>query len=260
MDELILVKLGGSLITDKRKPFTTRPEVIARLAAEIHSARSSKKFKLVVAHGGGSFPHQPAARYQTQKGVLSNESYRGIAEVQDAASQLNRIVVNALLKAGENAVSVQPSACSLANNGRLVDWYLPPIKKMLEFDLLPVPYGDVVLDLKKGCCIASTEEILYFLAKKLRANKVIVAGEVDGVLNGERKLISEITAKSLPKVKKFLKGSSGVDVTGGMLHKIERMTELANACMESIVINGLAPGRLQNALLGKKVLGTEIRK
>src|SRR4030042_2043405 len=106
--ELVFVKLGGSVITDKAKPFTERKDVINRLATEIHSSQERTGATLIVGHGGGSYPHVPAERYKTHLGIVSEESRMGSALVQDAASRLNRIVVNALLTAGEPAISVQP--------------------------------------------------------------------------------------------------------------------------------------------------------
>jgi len=122
--ELVFVKLGGSVITDKAKPFTERKDVIKRLAEEIHSSRGRTGPRLVVGHGGVSYPHVPAKRYQTHLGIVSEESRMGSALVQDAASRLNRIVVNALLGAGEPAISVQPSSSVLARDSRIIEWSL----------------------------------------------------------------------------------------------------------------------------------------
>ncbi|MFC1789909.1 hypothetical protein ACFLZP_00275 [Patescibacteria group bacterium] len=80
--KLILVKLGGSLITNKQKPFTQRPKTIARLVREIHQAKNKVNKLLIVGHGGGSYPHVPAKKFQTNQGVINKKSYQGIAEVQ----------------------------------------------------------------------------------------------------------------------------------------------------------------------------------
>lgn len=265
MENLMLIKLGGSLITDKTKPFVPRLDVIKELARQIYEARQEKEIKVIVAHGGGSFPHKPAKDYRTNEGIISKDSYKGISLVQDATSQLNRIIVKSLIDAGENAVSVQPSASLIAENDRIKEWYLEPIREMLKYDLLPVPYGDVALDVKKGCCIISTEEILNYLAKKLGSKRIILAGIVDGVFtsdpqkNPNAKLIPEINSKNYDEVKKYLGGSAGIDVTGGMLHKVEEMFELAKLGIESEIINGEKEGYLKRALLGERGLGTVIR-
>ena len=263
VEDVILIKLGGSLITDKTKPFTPRLDVIRRLAKEVHEAREAG-VKLIVAHGGGSFPHKPAKDYRTNEGVINKESYKGISLVQDAASMLNRIIVSSLIDAGENAVSVQPSAGLIAENGRIKEWFIEPIKEMLKNNLLPVPYGDVALDIKKGCCIISTEEILHYLSTHLGSKKIVLAGIVDGVFtsdpqkNPDAKLIPEINSKNYSDIRKYLGGSAGIDVTGGMLHRVERIFELTKFGVQAKIVSGEKEGVLKSALLGEKVLGTTI--
>ena len=265
MKNLILIKLGGSLITDKTKPFTPRLDVIKRLSREIHEARQEKEIKLIIGHGGGSFPHKPAKDYRTNEGIINKESYKGISLVQDAASRLNRIIVSSLIEAGENAISVQPSAGLITENGRIKDWYLEPIEKMLKNNILPVPYGDVAFDIKQGCCIISTEEILNYLAKTFESRRIILAGIVDGVFtsdpqkNPDAKFIPEINSKNYNEIKKYLGGSAGIDVTGGMLHRVERIFELTTLGIEAEIINGEKQDYLKRALLGEKGLGTTVK-
>jgi isopentenyl phosphate kinase len=264
MEDIILLKLGGSLITDKTKPFTPRLDVIKRLAKEIHEART-RGVKLIIGHGGGSFPHKPAKDYRTNEGMINKESCKGISLVQDAASRLNRIIVNSLIEAGENAISVQPSAALITEQGRIKEWYLESVKEMLKHNLLPVPYGDVALDTKQGCSIISTEEILNYLAKNLGSKKIILAGIVDGVFTSDpqkdssAKLIKEINTNNYQDIKKYLGGSAGIDVTGGMLHRVERIFELTKLGVEADIINGEKEGYLKRALFGEKGLGTVIR-
>ncbi|PJB99294.1 MAG: uridylate kinase [Candidatus Nealsonbacteria bacterium CG_4_9_14_0_8_um_filter_35_12] len=265
MKNLILVKLGGSLITDKTKPFTLRLDIIKRLAREIREAGKKKNIKLIIGHGGGSFPHKPAKDYKVNEGIINKESFKGICLVQEAAARLNRIVVKSLIEAGLNAISVQPSAGLIAKKGRIKKWYLEPLKEMLRHNLLPVPYGDVALDTKKGCCIISTEEILNYLARKLGSKKIILAGITDGVFDkdpnkySDAKLIPEINSKNYKIVKKYLTESAGIDITGGMFHKVERMLELIKIGVKTEIINGRKEGYLRKALLGQKVRGTIIK-
>lgn len=264
MKGLIFLKLGGSLITDKSKPYTHRPDVIARLAAEIHNARKQGA-KVLIGHGGGSYPHEPAKKYQTQKGLTSPESVRGLAIVQDSAARLNRIVVKALLDAGEDAISMQPSSFALSRSCRIVEGFAKPVEKALEAGMLPVVYGDVGFDLAQGCCILSTEEIFLFLAKALKPERILMAGKVDGVFTADpnhdpsAKLILEVTKDNFHGIKKYLTSSDGIDVTGGMLLKVERCLEVAESGSPCEIINGLRPGYLEKALSGQAGLGTVIR-
>lgn len=268
--ELIMIKLGGSLLTDKTKPFTLRPGVIKRITKEIHNARQEKDMRLIVGHGGGSFPHSAANKYQTHKGIINKESYKGIAEVQDAASRLNRLVVRELLDTGENAMSISLSSSGIAENSQIKYMYIEPIKILLKYNMIPVPYGDVALDTAMGCSIISTEEIFYYLARELKKQgfnitKIINCGVVDGVLKGDPTkdtdldIIPEISSDNINQVRKYLAGSYGTDVTGGMLSKVEKILKISTECgIDSLIINGLVEGRIEKALKGESVPGTRI--
>ncbi|MFQ6134763.1 MAG: isopentenyl phosphate kinase, partial [Nitrososphaerales archaeon] len=260
---ILLVKLGGSVITDKSRPFTERMDVIERLAKEIHSARSGSEPRLIVGHGGGSYPHTPAEEFQIHKGLIDKESSRGVALVQDAAARLNRLVVKALIDAGEDAVSVQPSACILAESSRIVWWDIRVLQEMLKIGLLPVVYGDVVLDVEQGCSIASTEEIFFYLANLLLISRIVIGSDVDGVLDYTskgREKFDVITPSDRVRISASLQGAETVDVTGGMKSKVELLLRLAEEKgVESEILNASRPGLLESALKGRRGLGTIIR-
>jgi len=265
--ELVLVKLGGSVITDKSKPFSERRDVITRLASEMHSSRIKTGSRLVVGHGGGSYPHIPAQKYKTHLGLVDENSCLGAALVQDAASRLNRIVVDALLEVGEPAVSIQPSSTAVAKDSKIVSWDLSALKLMLEAGLVPVPYGDVAMDLSKGFSILSTEEVFRYLSVKSNPSRVIIGSDVDGVYDKDprksegAKKIPLITPRNVAEVLPSLGGASTVDVTGGMRSKVLTLLELVREVdVECEVLNLLVPGNLEDALNGERGRGTIIRR
>jgi len=253
--KLIFIKLGGSLIT-KKKPYTADFKKIKEIAKEIHFLRKKMKFKLLIGNGGGSFPHVSAKKYQTNAGIINEKSLEGISRVEDDAARLNRIVVRELIKIGENAISIQPAGACMAENGKIKFFYLEPILNYLKYDMLPIIYGDVALDLKKGCTILSTEEIFRYLAKKLKPEKIILMSNVEGVYDFKKRIIPEINQKNFNQIKKFLKGSDKIDVTGGMLHKVMEAIEMAKNGIEVNIIGG-NQGNLEECLKGKFV-GTKI--
>lgn len=264
MKKLILIKLGGSLITNKSKPFSEDLTAIKRLAKEIHQAQKISGRFLILGHGGGSYPHVPATKYKTAEGIINRKSYKGIAVVQDAAARLNRIVIKELIDAGENAVTLNPSSLMVTQNGEIKKAFLEPLLKLLEFEMLPVVYGDVGLDLKKGCCILSTERILNYLAKKLiklyQVEKIIHCGKTDGVYDKKGRTVQIIKPAQFRQLRSCLNGSDGFDVTGGMIHKVEEALKLAKLEIETMIINGKVRGNLKRAILGQKVKGTAIRQ
>lgn len=265
-NNLILVKLGGSLITDKSKESTLREDVLKRLCKEIHEVNSSNYVKIVLGHGAGSFAHVSAKKYRTNEGYVNNESKYGLAVVGNDAVKLNRMIIEKLLDAGENAISLSTFSISLSENGKITDFYDKPLKKCLEEGMLPVLYGDVGFDTEKGCRILSTDDIFLHLGPKLKAKKIIMCGKTDGVFTGdpvidpESKLIPEITRSNYEEIKHHITGSDGIaDVTGGMLKKVEKSLILADSGIETWIINGMRPDVLKKAILDEKIECTIIK-
>jgi isopentenyl phosphate kinase len=268
--QLVFVKLGGSIITDKSRSETARPRVIARLAHEIAKAlQASPDLRLVLGHGSGSFGHVAARRYGTRQGVHTAEDWRGFTEVAAVAARLNRIVADGLLAAGVPVWSLQPSASSRCKGGELswLDTY--PVENALRRALVPLVHGDVGLDEVQGGTIISTEQIFGYLARRLGPSRLVLVGVVDGVferdplLDSSARPIPVISAENWGTVLSSLSGSHATDVTGGMLAKVEEMVNLVREVPELSVqiISGERAGTLEAALLRPKELsgGTVIR-
>jgi len=263
MKNLTLVKLGGSLITDKKNEFVARPEIISRLGSEARNFAEGNPGQLVLAHGSGSFGHQAAHEFESHKGFFRGDSKHGYTVVQDVASRINRIVVDEFVGAGLNAVSIQPSAGVIADKGRIKIWDLTVFKRFLLEGFVPVPFGDIVLDKSMGCSIASADEQLFYLARELKAERILMVGNVDGVFESfpPKKMerpIEKLDRARFKDLKASLDGAAGIDVTGGMLHKVERMLEAAEHGVDVRIINGMVEGRFEKALLGEEIPGTRI--
>ena len=259
MSELVFLKLGGSLLTDKTRPQALRGDVLQRLAAEIAAALAERPgLRLLIGHGSGSFGHVTAKQYGTRDGVWSPAAWRGYAEVARVAAELNRLVVDALWEAGVPALRIQPSASAHCRAGELLALDDRPLIAALEHGLAPVVHGDVALDDVRGGTIISTEEIFGWLAPRLRPQRVVLVGEVPGVLTAdpssgaEGEVIDGITPATLPLLAETLGGSRGVDVTGGMVAKVAQMVNLVQTTPSLAyvqVITGLTPGLLQRVLV-----------
>jgi isopentenyl phosphate kinase len=256
LTELVFLKLGGSLITDKRRYETAHPAVIDRVASEIHEAlQANPDLQLVLGHGSGSFGHFVADRYKVHQGNLQN--WRGYAETGAAAQRLNRIVTDAMLAKGVPVVSLQPSASARCHNGELTQMAIDPVVELLQHNVVPLVYGDVALDDVQGCTIISTEQIFIHLARSLRPKRFIMAGEVAGVYSGDPqrdtivRLIPEITSHNYAEVEHMLSTSFGVDVTGGMLSKVATLYEFVREqpTLTVRIITGRRNHLIKNVLL-----------
>ncbi len=264
MPELIFLKLGGSLITDKTKPFTPRLDKLNDLAGQIADVlKQNSELRILLGHGSGSFGHVAAREYGTRAGVRDEAGWRGFAEVRHQAAALNRHVMDALHNASISALSFPPSSSVSARDGQVSAWDLRPLRKAFEHRLLPVVYGDVVFDELRGGTILSTEELFGHLARELRPTRILLAGLEEGVWEdfpGRTRLLNEINSKSFEKMRADVKGASAVDVTGGMESKVEEMLSLANQVhgLEALIFSGEESGNVTRALQGGEI-GTRIR-
>lgn len=262
---LVFLKLGGSLITDKNKTSTARPKILARLAQEINQARQANPdLKLVLGHGSGSFGHKAAKKYGTRDGVSTAEEWQGFAEVWFQASALNRIVVEAFHQAGIPIVSFPVSSSAISQSGKPITWDLTPIKTALEKGLLPLVYGDVVFDTKLGGTIFSTEDIFNHLARHLKPKRILLAGIEPGVWSDYptcTQIIKSITTKNIGDITDSLSGSASTDVTGGMAAKVTEMLALTQEIpsLKISIFSGKESGIVTKALAGE-TLGTTLKK
>ncbi|MGI5828117.1 MAG: isopentenyl phosphate kinase [Patescibacteria group bacterium] len=264
MKPIIFVKIGGSLITDKLKANTLKKHALTVICEEIKLAMETGK-QLIVGHGAGSFAHFPAKKYQTHKGIAGKESCKGIAEVADVAAQLNRIVVRKLIDTGVDAVSVSPLSTMTAKNHELNSICTQSLEEILKHNLLPVLYGDQIIDTEVGCTIFSTEKVLGYLALHLKEKgypieRMIHCGQTNGVYDENGETIELINSDNFEQYKKALGGSGGVDVTGGMIHKVEETLALAQKGVPGLIIDGIENGSLSRAVRGEKVIGTRVEK
>lgn len=271
---IVLVKLGGAVITNKDIPESVRRNTLKRLIKEIVLARKEKNLTILLGNGAGSFAHVPAARYKTKEGFISTESRMGMAITQDSAARLNRVVVRSCLTRGMPAVTLAPSSVFVTKKGELAHFFPKVLEQYLASGLVPVVYGDVIADLVQGCTIWSTDRIFTFLARELESkgweiDQMIHVTEAHGVWKTgqeeknkeeDREIYATITPANIDEVRASMVNIKGFDVTGGMWHKIEESLSLADLGIETRIISGLVPGALYDTLMGDKNIGTRIAK
>ena len=261
MPELTLIKLGGSLITDKLTEQTFHAERTAGIARALAEVRApDPALDLIVGHGSGSFGHMAARRHGTMRGVAGEVAWAGFAEVARAAATLNHLVCESLIEAGLPVLRVQPSAGTVCADGILAHWDLSAVSAALRAGLIPLVYGDVAFDVVRGGTITSTETLFFYLAGQLPVRRILLLGEVEGVLGLDGQVIPLITPATLPAVEAALGGSAGTDVTGGMETKVRDMVALAARVpgLEVRILDGRDPSVLVRVLTGDSAEGTRI--
>lgn len=258
---ITLIKIGGSLITDKNTPQSFRSDVMKSLASELKSSFHPARSKWIIGHGSGSFGHVEAAKYDTVRGASSAEQWYGFCRVAYTAAKLNQLVWAELLEQMLPIMRHPPSAVALATDGSISNMDVSLIEVSLAHGLIPLVHGDVAFDTQRGATILSTETIFTHLTKTLPVSRILLLGEVDGVLDDKKQIIPTITRANFNDYRAFIGGSAGTDVTGGMLTKVSDMLALTEQVpeLEIQIFNGLVAGNLTKALNSAAPVGTLIR-
>ncbi len=256
--ELVVLKLGGSVITDKRRPFSLNHEVIRRLGLEISEAADDNP--VIIVHGGGSYAHPLAKKYSVAEGFKDELHLRGFVETSMAVRKLSLDVVSYLVDGGLSAVSIPAAAIFITRSGKIMSCNLEPLFSAMRIRVTPVTSGDVVFDRDIGFTVLSGDAIASYLAIRLRAKRLIYVIDVDGVyvrdrVSGEVKVAEE----SSRGVRIEPLGGGGEDVTGGIMNKLEEGFAASESGVEVLLVNGLAEGRVRDAISGKEVLGTRLK-
>lgn len=270
-NNLLLLKIGGGVITNKTKRYGLLEDVLVRLAREIADGYGElKDTDLIIGNGAGSFAHYSAHEYRTMEGFVDERSLIGAGWVRHDAVKLNQLVFEELLRVGVPAFSFSPSSLMTVENDKAKHVCKDTLVVALEKGFVPLVYGDPMVDSVKGCTIFSTEKVFDEIVKTLVGDyqkiRVVHISSEAGVydLNGSSKggvkpVISEITKKNFEQIKSIVNGSNGVDVTGGMTHKVKECLKLAEVGVESQIVSGMVRGRVRSLLLGKDVPGTVIK-
>ena len=227
---MIVLKLGGSVITRKERPETVDEgrlaavaEAVAGVGTGFEGGSEGRADGLVLVHGGGSFGHHHASAHgvSTSQGTHDTAAIR---EIHGAMKRLNDAVLDALSERGVPAVPVHPF--SAARRDREGELSLPTggIETMLREGFVPVLHGDVVVQSGEGATIVSGDELVVSLAADLGAERVGLCSTVPGVLDDAGEVIPEI--ESYDEVEDVLGGSASTDVTGGMAAKVRTLLEL----------------------------------
>ncbi|MEI6292399.1 MAG: isopentenyl phosphate kinase [Methanomicrobiales archaeon] len=230
MSERVLLKLGGSVITDKAADGIIRSDAIERIAETI-AGRKGKS--LVIVHGAGSCGHPEASRYQVKSGV-SAKNREGIFITHMAVRRLNDHIVMALRNAGVEAVGVQPLSACVADGGWLVSCEYRQLECMLGLGIVPVLHGDMVMDCSCGASVVSGDQLVRVLSTSLGIRRVGLATDVPGVLH-DGKVLHEITPAMMAALS--LGESGHTDVTGGMRGKVKELCQLAEAGIPSDIFH-----------------------
>jgi isopentenyl phosphate kinase len=258
-----ILKIGGSVITDKSTELGVQMDVISRIADDLQEANIQN---LIIVHGGGSFGHPVAQKHAIKEGFKEDSQIIGFAETHHVMTVLNGLFMDALIWRGIPAVSITPSSCAMTRNGRIQCFEDSPLKQLLKMGFIPVLYGDAVFDTELGFTILSGDQLVSFLAVRFNAKNILIGVDVDGLYdadpknNAEAKMFDRLTLEELKNAQRLFGGSNAYDVTGGMSGKIAELIPAVERGIPVLIFNATKPKYIYKVLKGDKVKGTLIEK
>jgi len=245
---MILIKLGGSIITNKQKPLTPNISAINKIAIQLKKVREP----MIIVHGGGSFGHYWSVRYDMHT-KPAKYSKKGIAVVKNSMIELNKIILDLFLKNKLDPYCLPPTDFMFGDKANTKK--VKEISRIAKDGLVPVSYGDVLWHGQNKFYILSGDRIMGILAKVLKPRLAIFVLNIDGVYSDmkTKKILHEIKGQkaAISKVR--------TDVTGGMARKIKEATMISKGGVNVFLVNGNKPERIVNAIKGKKFEGTVFR-
>jgi len=244
---MILIKLGGSIITNKEKPLSARKKTIDNIT------KSLKKIKepIIIIHGGGSYGHYWSVKYDMH---TKEKKYdlKGVAIIKNSMIELNKIILDSLLKNKLTPYSLPPT--DFMSGNKPISNKIKEVKKIAKSGLIPVTYGDALWFGQNKTYILSGDKIMTHFAKILKPRLCIFALNEDGLYSDlkSKKLIPELK-DSIPLI------SENMDVTGGMTRKVEEAIKISKMGMNVFFVNGKKPERIVNAVKNIEFKGTMFR-
>lgn len=254
-----IIKIGGSIITNKSKKDSFRKETMDEISVKL----SGYDKDFIIVHGAGSYGHILAKEYNLNNGFKNRNQLKGFSETLTAVQELNSLILRSLQRKNINAVSISPHLIIKLKNHKPLEFNYKIFNDFLENGFKPVTFGDVVLDTKLGFSICSGDLLILLLSEYYKPDCVIFLFDEDGLYtsnpkkNKNAKFIEEIDFKGIKKLSTTL--DNHADVTGGMSGKIEIIKKLSKKGINTYLVNGNKPERLYKILNKEKTKYTIIK-
>ena len=245
---MILIKLGGSIITNKERPLSARRKTIENILKQIKKINEPK----IIVHGGGSYGHYWSVKYDMHTKPAKYDA-RGVAIVKNSMIELNKIILDTAVKNRINAYCLPPT--DFMNGNKSIKNKILTMNDISKSGLIPITFGDALWFGQKKSYILSGDVIMTTIAKVLKPRLSVFVLNVDGVYSNlkTKKLIYDFK-KEKPTI-----SINKMDVTGGMTRKIAEAVKISRSGLNVFFTNGNKPQRITDAVTGKKFEGTLFR-
>ena len=266
--ELTVLKLGGSLITDKTKPYVVRKDVLESATREIKECISEGLIQsLILIHGVGSYGHPLVLKHQLHKGFQSTDQILPIAKTQAKVNELRHMIVNQFHDIDIPMVLLHPSSMVVSEKMRMNNYFLDALRSFVDLETVPLLGGDMLIDSVMGWSVGSGDQLAVLLAKELGAKKLIFASDVAGIYDADPKKnpdaspIERVNLNELDKTFERMGASSVADASGAMKGKLKSIvpaTPLIEKGLDVGLLSMMEYGTLTKFLKGEKVQATRV--
>ena len=264
-ENIKIIKLGGSLLTDKNKPFSLRKDIIKKSILQIIESNE----KIILIHGGGSFGHPVAKKYRIFDGFNPKikDQLIGLSKTQKTMNEFNSFIINEFLDNNCPAIPVQPSSIFIKDGGKIIIKSIDIIEFLLQLNIIPILYGDIIIDLQNSFSIISGDQIIVSLCNnihKYKIDKIIFAIEKDGIfIENEKdkqnpKLLKEITFSEILSIN-LANLDDKIDVTGGIKGKLDEIKRIHQFKIPVHIINGLKNENILKSLKNEEIISSIIK-
>ena len=257
-DEFIVIKCGGSVLVDPKlfKIFIQDVAVLNKIG-----------FNPIIIHGGGKRINNKLSALNIKSNFINGlrvTDKNTINIVEDVLIEFNNEIVDALKNQScetrtitskkYNIITVKPESDNLGFVGTPTHIKTDVLKEIIKENEVPVvaPLG---LDKNNQTFNINADTVAGSIAKGLKARRLMIISDVEGVLDDEKKLIPEI---NLNEAKKLINQEI---ISGGMIPKVNNCLDVAsNGVKGVVIIDGRKNHSLLFELLSDKGSGTLIRE
>ena len=267
-EDIVILKLGGSLLTDKSTPYKLRQKIIKAVAVEIKECLDLELIKsLVIVHGVGSIGHPPVLKYNLHKGFRNKDQLISMSRTQQIVNEFRKTIATTFLEEEIPINLMHASSMVVGNKMVITDHSFNSLKGFLSLGMIPLIGGDMMYDNIMGFSVCSGDQIAVVLSRVLHAKQLLFATDVPGVFDKDPKsgepaqLLREINVNEIEQLLSKTKESTKTDASGKMRGKLISLVSIKDLIKESLdvaILSMSKKGVLKKYLQGEKIELTKV--
>jgi isopentenyl phosphate kinase len=243
VEDLIIIKLGGSLLTEKSIPYKLKENILSSITIEIRECLDLGLIKnLVLIHGVGSFGHPPVLEYNLHKGFRQKEQLIAMSKTQQIVNKFRTKIATAFLEVGIPVNLMHASSMVVGTKMRITNHDFGPLTGYLSLGMVPLIGGDMMYDKAMGFSVCGGDQIAVTLARELQAKKLVFATDVQGVYDKDPKsgeaaeLLTEININEVEKLLNNMDEKTKKDASGKMQGKLLSLISIKDLIKEGLEV------------------------